>query len=448
MLNPLIPQKVQFCIPTHIRDEQIKIAVKRISKRLQPGDKLIDEPIAIVCFGPSLKKEWEKIKNFKYIMTCSGAHKFLVDKGIVPNFHVEVDPRAHKIELIGKPNKETKYYIASACHPKVFDLLEGYDVTLWHVFETKEESMRILPRGDWAITGGSSVGLRTMLMARFLGFTNLHIFGMDGSFENENTHASYHPNNVKHVAEQCEYNNKIFYTTKGIMECARQTFNELDQMPDVSATFYGEGLVQEMAKDYKKKEFKKETIIGFRKPLLYTPEYLELIKQLFNNYPDFGMGGSKHSDMVLKIFNAINGKSILDYGCGRGFLAKSLDFPIWEYDPAIPGKDESPKPADLVVCTDVLEHIEPEKLLVVLDDIKRCILHTGYLVISTRHAGKILSDGRNAHLIIQNSVWWLELLKNFFVINDSWFEEKNQEFHVIVMPRTDIISQIEIKQNG
>ena len=45
-----------------------------------------------------------------------------------------------------------------------------------------------------------------------------------------------------------------------------------------------------------------------------------------------------------------------------------LTFEIKEYDPAIPGKDSLPEPADIVVCSDVLEHIEPNYLLNVLVD--------------------------------------------------------------------------------
>ena len=81
-----------------------------------------------------------------------------------------------------------------------------------------------------------------------------------------------------------------------------------------------------------------------------------------------------------------------------------------DYDPAIPGKDAPPGPADLVVCTDVLEHVEPEHLDAVLDDLQRLAKKSLFLLIATRPASKALPDGRNAHLTIEPPKWWIPKL--------------------------------------
>jgi S-adenosylmethionine:diacylglycerol 3-amino-3-carboxypropyl transferase len=65
-----------------------------------------------------------------------------------------------------------------------------------------------------------------------------------------------------------------------------------------------------------------------------------------------------------------------------------------------------PEPHDIVVCTDVLEHIEPDCLDDVLADIRRCTKKAALLVVATRPAMKTLSDGRNAHLIQEDFKWW------------------------------------------
>jgi 2-polyprenyl-3-methyl-5-hydroxy-6-metoxy-1,4-benzoquinol methylase len=67
-----------------------------------------------------------------------------------------------------------------------------------------------------------------------------------------------------------------------------------------------------------------------------------------------------------------------------------------------------PKPCDLVVCTDVLEHVEEDKIDSVLDHIFRLSAKSTYLVISTKPAKTILPDGRNAHLIIRPLDWWMK----------------------------------------
>jgi uncharacterized Rossmann fold enzyme len=88
-------QNVQYAVPFWLRDEQVKQAIARVKDRIQPTDIVRDEPIAVVCFGPSLVDTWEQIKGFRHVMSCSGSHKFLIERGIIPEFHVEVDPRAH-----------------------------------------------------------------------------------------------------------------------------------------------------------------------------------------------------------------------------------------------------------------------------------------------------------------------------------------------------------------
>src|SRR5258708_4739592 len=91
VLDPSQPQKVSYCIPLILRDEQVLINARTTKGWIEPAYQLRDEPIAIVCFGPSLNDTWKQVRDFKYIMTCSGAHRFLIDRGIIPTWHTEVD---------------------------------------------------------------------------------------------------------------------------------------------------------------------------------------------------------------------------------------------------------------------------------------------------------------------------------------------------------------------
>lgn len=425
-------QPVRYCVELWQRDAQIKLAMERVKARIQ--EKLVPRPesAAIVCYGPSLAETWEQVKDFEFIFSCSGSHKFLLERDIVPTYHVEVDPRPHKTLLIGPPHKDVEYLIASACSPAVFDLLEGFDVKLWHIFSNEAEALRTLPHGEWAITGGSSVGLRTMTIARFFGFVNQHVFGMDGCEGATGKHAAAHPNQPKGHA-QVEYEGKTYLTTPSMLECARQTWHELDQMPDVKATFYGEGLVQHMARHYVPKPAPKVAAIGMSKPELISAEYRDLNIKLHRENLAYGVSGSRHVVTVLKLAKTLKTKNILDYGCGKGELGKKIPWAIAEYDPAIAGKEESPKPADLVICTDVLEHIEPDRLNFVLDDLRRCVLQVGFFVVHTKAAKKVLADGRNAHLIQQGAGWWKKRLEKLF--NVGSIIERGPELYIVVGPR-------------
>jgi len=379
-----------------------------------------------------------------YDIEVENDHNFIANGAVVHN--CEVDPRSHKTSLIGTPHKDVEYLIASTCHPKLFDLLEGYNVKLWHIFANDDDAYRMLPYGEWALTGGSSAGLRSLIMARFLGFTDLHVFGMDGNFESTAVqHASNHPMQAPE-SFPVEYDGVTYYTTQAFLEPAKQTFYELDQMPDVKATFYGNGLVQHMAKNYKPNPNYK-SILAFNKRELISQEYKELNMKLHNSDPKYGTTGRYCVGAVLKLSEILKTTSILDYGSGKGLLAKGLPFPIWEFDPAIPGKDMPPRPADLVVCTDVLEHIEPDKLMYVLADIHYCMKKRGFFVINIGPAIKKYSNGRNTHLIQKDKEWWEKKLKKFFIIEEISMDDKNTELHVLVKPLDNITKNLNIEND-
>lgn len=431
---------VQYCIKPWQKMEQIKANIARVPGRIKEVIELRTEPIALVNFGPSLQQTWEQVGNFKFVMTCSGAHKFLVDRGIIPTFHLDVDPRPHKVTLMGPPHKDVEYLIASTCSPRLLDHLAGFNAKLWHIFDSEEEGYRIIPHGEWQITGGCSAGVRTITLARFLGFTDLHIFGMDGCFQGGGSHAADHPNAPK-AGYVLEYGGKEYVTTPSMLEAVKNTWHELDMMKDTKATFYGNGLVQEMAKSYQKKELPvgKHVFIAFNKPELISAEYRELNRKLHAENLAYGVGGGRHAQTVLKLAEQLQKEvkfvSVLDYGCGRGYLAKALPFPIAEYDPCVPGKEGSPKAADLVVCSDVLEHIEPDHIDFVLDDLRRCVKRIGFFCVHTGPSKKLLADGRNSHVLQQPASWWKTKMEQYFSLAPNSMIEKPPHVYFVVSPK-------------
>ena len=439
-------QAVVYCIPPHLKFVQIQTNIQKCKGRIEAVTELRKEPIACVSYGPSLKNTWEKIRDFKYVMSCSGSHKFLVERGIIPNWDCNVDPREHKIKLMGPPQKGCTYLLASTCHPKLVDWVQdaGCDCRLWHIFDNEEEGYRILPPGEWLLTGGCSIGVRLLTLSRFLGFTDIKMFGMDGSFEDEGgSHAAEHPNDAsKKRPYFTEYNGVKYRTTPSMLEAARNTWHELDMMKDVRVEFFGEGLVQAMAKDWKRKELpaKAEVFIAFDKPELISSEYRELNHKLHMENPLYGIGGAKHVKTVLQLCESLKTTSVLDYGAGKCQLSRELSFPIWNYDPCIPEISASPRPADIVVCTDCLEHIEPEKINFVLQDIKRCALKLAFFVIHTGPSSKVLADGRNTHLLQRDRIWWKKKLRKFFTLTLDQIKE--------VPPLLYIVAAKKEKQHG
>jgi hypothetical protein len=161
---------------------------------------------------------------------------------------------------------------------------------------------------------------------------------------------------------------------------------------------------------------------------LISNEYKKLlIEQHEDRY--WGGTGRQHADDIREWAAECNCKTALDYGSSnhRDCLKRHFHYTypgellFYEYDPAVESKSGLPLPQDIVVCTDVLEHIEPELLDNVLEHMRDCMLKCGYFVISTIKAVQVLSDGRNAHLIVEDKEWWKAKLEEYFSVESmTW----------------------------
>ncbi len=164
-----------------------------------------------------------------------------------------------------------------------------------------------------------------------------------------------------------------------------------------------------------------------------TPEYAAIQTQFHKDRADYGVSGLRYADHVLSIAQKMNTRDILDFGCGKATLQKSLPFPIQNYDPFVEEYSKQPSPADLVVCTDVMEHIEPPYLRLVLEEIHSLSKQAVFFQIATGPAKKILPDGRNAHLIQENGNWWIARLIEHFDIRQ--FQDMTSGIVVLCTPR-------------
>ncbi len=167
-----------------------------------------------------------------------------------------------------------------------------------------------------------------------------------------------------------------------------------------------------------------------------TDDYLEQNRQLHETNANYGLGGWRHAEKILELREQTEATTVLDWGCGKGKLRQALGDPDWvsEYDPAIPGKDTRPQMADIVVCTDVLEHIEPQLLDNVLTELVRLTAKAAFLVIATRESNKYLPDGTSPHKIVENAVWWRAKLTEKFFIMDFSANSTQGEIAAVVSP--------------
>lgn len=177
-----------------------------------------------------------------------------------------------------------------------------------------------------------------------------------------------------------------------------------------------------------------------RKERLISNEYRKQQEELHKN-PDYGVASQFYAPLVAKVMNTYGVERLLDYGAGKGRLGATLigeklvahPFKLQQYDPARPEWADTPEPSEMVACIDVLEHIEPNLIENVLDDLQRVTQSIGFFTISTEPAKKVLSDGRNAHLIIEGPQWWLPKILERWELHT--FQKQPDGFLVLVMAK-------------
>lgn len=155
----------------------------------------------------------------------------------------------------------------------------------------------------------------------------------------------------------------------------------------------------------------------------FSEEYLKILKAEHKKRP-WGSIGGMIAFRIQGICKKYKVSELLDYGSGHGSLRKAFEknnvpLKVYEYDPGVKGKTHTPKPNKFVVCIDVLEHIEEEYVDNILDDLKRVTQDKLYITVDCEKAGKILADGRNAHITIKPLSWWRSKLEKRFKVIEA-----------------------------
>ncbi|MEZ7956910.1 MAG: class I SAM-dependent methyltransferase [Rubritalea sp.] len=142
-------------------------------------------------------------------------------------------------------------------------------------------------------------------------------------------------------------------------------------------------------------------------------------QQLHKDDPSYGSTSLKFIDEVSLMINALKPKSILDYGCGKGTLIAEIErrYPeinCYRYDPSIQEYSALPvKDADLVINTDVLEHIPVADIDSVLREISS-ISKNAYFNLHHGKAATTLPSGENAHCTVKSPSWYSKKIATYF----------------------------------
>ena len=203
-------------------------------------------PILLVASAPSVRGQIKFIKKMQAagapVVAIKGAHDWLIDNGVIPDYALAIDPQEHRIAFY-KPHKAVKYMIASQCHPAMFDNLAGYDVTLWHPYVMKGQTR---PRSSMLIGGGTTSGLRAISLFYVLGWRQFELFGFDSCNDGSmlRVNGDGLKNGDKLIEVRIDPKGETFYCNTAMALQAEHFQTYYDYLPDAVFNGHGRGLIQ------------------------------------------------------------------------------------------------------------------------------------------------------------------------------------------------------------
>ena len=399
--------------------------------------------MVMVCGGVSAKNYLEEIRakalDPAYDVFCSNkTGEWLLQNGIIPQYHMIIDSRKSKLRDVSLTHPDVTYLLALNVDPSLFEALKDNKVKKFFCPSNiggeeldRKEVEKYITEPMLMVCGGTMAGVRAITLAEGLGYRELEYYGFDACIESKDVHYAYDKKHNEAILTVEAEDGRQFLSTHIFADQVEQVMYWRMELPWVKVTVHGDSFMSHMLKLDAEKHKPKHS-------LLVTPEYLELQKQMHEK-ENYGISGHKHAKTVHSLAQQLSRKygsvSVLDYGCGQSTLKKALEgYPpiagmeFREYDPSIEGKDSPPEAADLVVCSDVMEHIEPECLANVLDHIKSLTNKLVFFWIDTAEAVKVLPDGRNAHISIHKPDWWYKKIKARFIVAESSVYERSVAF--------------------
>jgi hypothetical protein len=239
-------------VDTLVSNIQTNIAARH--RQVEPHIKN-DSEVMLLGGGPSLNDFVDDIKAKREagmpVITTNGNYKWCLDNGITPSAMVVVDARPFNTRFITEIVPTCKYFIASQCHPSMFERVPPEQTWMFHnVASEFASSVLDEAYGDeqwWPVAGGSTVTLRAMVLFRMLGFTKFHMYGFDSCLRDDEHHAyEQEENDGEHVLS-VTVADRTFRCHPWMASQAQEFQDQARMMQDeVQLAVYGDGLIAHM----------------------------------------------------------------------------------------------------------------------------------------------------------------------------------------------------------
>lgn len=213
---------------------------------------------AIVGSSPTIAESLDKIREIKnsqfgIVISINGAHKYLIDNGIIPNIHIifEVDLKS-ALESTGGPlHKDVIYYICSHMCKGIFEETKGYKRILWHCYldlPYYQEYIKNIFPNQVLVAGNYCSFFRSLTIAQILGFSDFEIFGCDASLLDDKIYFEGYHNDSEQpklvVNAGTKEVHRQFTTTPFLSYQTHQFLLFCDMNRDLKIRVHGDGLMK------------------------------------------------------------------------------------------------------------------------------------------------------------------------------------------------------------
>lgn len=216
------------------------------------------EEVAVIAGGPSLKHNIPKIRKLYdrgvQIWALNGTHDWLLDRGITPHAMVILDGRAENRQFVTRSSPKTTYYVASQCHPEVFEALKGKTVVQWVQWMPDAEDIadEFPDKPIVLVGGGNTVGLKALCVAYILGYRTMHLFGFDSCYSGDENHAYRQPMNDGEAIITIVCAGKTFKCARWMAKQAHDFQDQAKNLLNMGVTLkvHGDGLIPWIARQW------------------------------------------------------------------------------------------------------------------------------------------------------------------------------------------------------
>ena len=431
--------------------EQVRANATRDDVPNLRGSIYQEATMVFVAGGPSINKFVSEIRakcaDPAYdVYTSNKTCQWMLANGMKPKYHVIIDPMEHKKLDLDYEADDVTMVLGLQCHPAVFDeaktrgrkclkfLAASTTRKNADVSDAEAAQAAVTPKNPEliAIGGGSMAGTRMIYLAAALGYRRLEFYGLDGCSEmlpnGVVNNYGYPKPRGEAVIEVEAANGRKFHSTVSLARQADELVKLLENLPGLDVVIHGDSFMSN--------QLQMLNALRAPKPYRISPEYKAMQEQMHDTHERYGVSGSEHASRVFmagaQIVRKFGKCDILDYGCGKETLKAAMEecFPaipgmrVIGYDPGRDGYDAEPKMAQVVVCTDVMEHVEPECVDAVLRHLCELTEHVAIIDVALTPAVKTLPDGRNAHICLKSRDWWLSFIKKYFVLIEQAANDK------------------------